>query len=113
MHKWEGCSIDDVKFLKDSHRHVFHVELKASVDDPDRELEFFMIQQMIDSAIYNLYRDQDSMGYFMLGSRSCEMIAKEIIDFLVKHYAIPSNTIRCTVFEDNENGGTVKWCRDS
>lgn len=111
MHNWANCPIDDVAFLKDSHRHIFHVEVVATVSHADRDIEFFMLQRLIDTAIYNLYNGESEMGYIELGSRSCEMIAKDIIDFLVIKYDLPSDEVTCSVFEDNENGGKVTWVR--
>jgi len=111
MHNWGNCHIGDVAFLKHPHRHIFHVELVASVNHADRDIEFFMLQRLIDSSIYNLYHGESDMGYIELGSRSCEMIAKDIIDILVTRYDLPSTEVTCSVFEDNENGAKVSWVK--
>lgn len=105
VHKWSKCSISSVAFLQNSHRHVFHVKTCLPVYH-DRELEFFTVQTEIDYIIGDLYGGGEP--YFILGDRSCEMVAKEIIkSYLKSHPQI--DWIRVEVSEDDENSAGVIW----
>ena len=108
-HKWGNCPHEDVAFLKNEHRHVFHVQTVLPVNHDDRDLEFFMVQNEIDKTIYDLY--DGNTVHLELGNRSCEMVAKEIIDGLRKTYDnLP--WIRVSVSEDDENSAGVMWEKD-
>ena len=37
-----------IKFLENEHRHIFKVEVTASVTHNDRELEFFLVKWALD-----------------------------------------------------------------
>jgi hypothetical protein len=106
FHQWKKCPIKAVGFLKERHRHLFHIDVgiqvrKSSKYDAklinNREVEFFMVQRAIDKKMKKLYGKQP----FEFGSRSCEQIATELGNELVKKY--PS-IIRVGVHEDGENG---------
>jgi hypothetical protein len=108
-HCWANCPIDDVAFLKNDHRHKFFVEVKVPVSHDDRDVEFFMFKGFLDRRIEVLY-PQDNNGIKILASRSCEMVAKEIMESMVSEEFNPEWLI-CSVFEDNENGAEVEWIR--
>lgn len=91
-HCWPECPIPEVAFLKNPHRHVFHITCKISVGHDDRELEIIMFKNSILSFLEKTYS-----GDF--GTRSCEQIAKIILKFYNLDY--------CQVLEDNENGAEV------
>jgi hypothetical protein len=89
-----------VLFLKDKHRHVFHVEAKIQVFHDDRELEFILVKRLLES---NMICKQ-----YDLGSMSCETIAKAFISQLQFVYGYSRN-IFIRVFEDGENGAEVEY----
>jgi hypothetical protein len=91
-HAWVNCPHEEVKFLRNAHRHIFYVTIKAPVNHNDRELEFFMVKKELDDFL-NKYP-------FDLGSKSCEIICCDILD---KFKYI--NFVR--VMEDNENGAEI------
>ena len=101
IHSWPDCPHEDVSFLRHPHRHVFHVTLKIKVSHDDRELEFIKVKRELENALAILYYDiyHKNEG---LGSKSCEMIAKEIGSFFA---SFPVHMI--SVFEDNESGAEV------
>lgn len=103
LHAWVLCPIEEVKFLRDQHRHIFHVEVTAMVEHSDRSIEFFVLKDQVDQIIEDLY---GSDRIKQLGSQSCEMIAKEILKGLLKVY--PDNIVSVSVSEDNENKATVR-----
>ena len=89
-HHWPDCPFDEVAFLRNPHRHVFHVKMKWKVDHNDRNMEFIMVKNFVDKYLNKNYHLQ------FLGAKSCEMIAEELgkefdADFV-------------SVYEDNENG---------
>jgi hypothetical protein len=108
IHKWSGCPHEEVSFLKTVHRHVFHVHTKLPVNHDDRDLEFFMVQREVYGIIRKLYGFET---VHLLGDRSCEMIAKEIVKELQTEYPY-IECIRVIVSEDGENSASVTWSQD-
>lgn len=96
-HKYPSAP-DEVAFLRNEHRHVFHVVATLDVHHSDRELEYFMVRNVIDKFIGN----DGQMNH-----KSCEMIAEDILEFLIQTY--PKRSIEVDVSEDNENGSVVKY----
>jgi len=89
IHAWPECPFKEVGFLKNPHRHIFHVEAKWKVTN-DRQIEFLMQKNMLNEFLLKKYHQKD------LGSASCERIAQDIISEL--HADVVS------VSEDDENG---------
>lgn len=87
MHRWENAP-DDVSFLRNIHRHVFHVRLVKSVSHEDRDIEFIQLKRRVDRYIYNM----GDLG-------SCEMIASDLLR------AFEADCVE--VSEDGENGAIV------
>lgn len=108
-HNWPEASKyagDEVQFLEARHRHTFHVLAELTVTESDREVEFFVFQNQVDSVIESWYgHDKDNLVY-NLGRRSCETIAEEIIRRLRVNFN-HRHTIKVEVWEDNEVGGRV------
>ncbi|MBU2072752.1 MAG: hypothetical protein KKA68_21165 [Gammaproteobacteria bacterium] len=100
VHRWVGCNIDKVSYLKDYHRHVFYFEARISVDELDRELEFISIQHQLVRFANSMLEDPVDV--------SCEMLADATVDYLCKEYG-SHRSYTVTVLEDNENGGIVSW----
>ena len=96
IHQWSKCPYDDVKFLKDPHRHIFHIECEKKVNHDDRDVEFIRFKREILDYLHDKYADGECCKF---GDMSCEMIAKE----LVQEYDLE----KCAVFEDNENDSVV------
>lgn len=96
FHQWPDAP-DEVSFLQNRHRHEFHFKAGFIVQDSNRELEFFLKQRDLSRALTNLYTFQ-GLG-FKFGSRSCEMIAEELLEELDAAY------VECS--EDGENGAVV------
>jgi hypothetical protein len=96
LHKWSKCPFEQVKFLRDEHRHIFWFECEKVVHHDDRDVEFIMFKREITKYLVDKYDDGECLKF---NNMSCEMIAKE----LVEKYDLE----RCSVFEDNENGAVV------
>lgn len=94
IHFWKGCDIEEVDFLANAHRHIFHITCKKKVNHDDRDIEIIMLKRQILDFLESKYGKVCEFG-----SRSCEMIAVELRDTFQLNY--------CSVLEDNENGAEV------
>lgn len=93
FHRWPAAP-DECAFLRDKHRHVFHVRMEWQVNHNDRDIEFITMKQKVDKHIQKLWAEQDLL------STSCEMIAEH----LFKEFGC----IRVEVSEDGENGAVYE-----
>ena len=88
----------EVSFLSDTHRHLFKIQLKKRVTHTDRDIEFIIFKRDVLNYLYtNYYFDSQRIHDF--GSKSCEMIATELLTEFDCEYV--------SVFEDGENGAEV------
>ena len=94
LHNWPNCNIEEVSFLKNEHRHIFHIELKKQVNHNDRDIEIIQLKRGVIKCIDNLYGTPA-----IFGSLSCESIASILVDI----FELDS----CSVIEDGENGACV------
>lgn len=90
-HRWSTAP-DDVAFLRNYHRHLFHVRLGVEVGHGDREVEFFQLKRQLATHLTETWAGR----YF---EASCEMIAQELLDKFTAAYV--------EVSEDGENGAAV------
>lgn len=90
IHRWSACPIEEVKYLRDPHRHVFHICCKKAVTHDDRQVEIIQLKHRISEWLDTLYQGHD------MGETSCEMLAKKIAQRFGLNY--------CSVLEDGENG---------
>lgn len=98
IHRWKKCPIDEVSYLKNYHRHVFHIEAKLTVNHADRDVEFIQLTHDIHLWLYNNYYSDEYKCLFF-DDNSCEMIANELVDVF--------NLDSCEVNEDGEGGALV------
>jgi len=92
FHRWKDAP-DEVAFLRDRHRHLFHVRVEWEVTHAEREREFFIEQRAAQQAAARLQGEPDSVEW------SCETWASRIMD--------ATGATRVEVSEDGENGATV------
>lgn len=97
LHRYVNAP-EEVKYLRDQHRHVFYVEVEMQVQSLERDLEFILVKSFIDEF---LAKHRFGLDY------SCEKMADEIIAILLNRYG--ERSIKCCVYEDNENGGCVYY----
>jgi len=94
IHNWPGVvdheDLMDVSFLKDPHRHIFHIKATKEVHHDDRDVEIIMLKRAITSHLETEYPDKQ------FGAKSCEMLARELSEYF--------NLSSCEVTEDDENG---------
>jgi hypothetical protein len=96
-HRWKDAP-EKVAFLRDWHRHVFHVKLSVRVEHADRAIEFFILKEKLDNVLQTEF-NQQRFEY------SCESIALKIIELMKADEGV--DVAMCEVSEDNENGATV------
>jgi len=99
VHQWNHCDLDQVMYLKDLHRHKFFFELHKQVFHDDRDVEFICFQYDVKQYLIQKYFS-DEIKCLNFQTRSCEMIAKE----LLLHF----NCEKVIVSEDNENGAIIE-----
>jgi hypothetical protein len=92
FHQWPNAP-DCVAFLRDVHRHIFHVKLGKEVVGDDREIEFIQLKWDVDKYLEKHYSGQEF-------SDSCEQIASELL--------IEFDASFVEVDEDGENGVRVE-----
>lgn len=89
----------EVQYLRNLHRHMFHYEVELEVFHDDRELEFIMVKHDIDT-----YLMDHSVGWDE--KTSCEQMAKYIGAWLQTKHGFDRD-LTVSIFEDNENGAKV------
>lgn len=99
-HRWEGAKGRHI-YLRHPHRHLFKGEAEIEVRDDDREVEFLELLDILEIDVVPLYRGD-------IGMSSCEHVAKGIAGILLSRYG-EDRSLRVSVFEDGENGATVRW----
>jgi hypothetical protein len=92
FHRWPDAP-DEVSFLRDRHRHMFHVLAFFKVTHEDRQLEFFIQQRAMNRIIANLLGDERNTTW------SCETWATQLLE--------ASGAMAVLVSEDGENGSLV------
>jgi len=99
-HNWPECPFDEVAYLRDPHRHMFHIKATKIVTHTDRDTEFIMLKHQVIEYLRNKYYN-NLMHCYEFGAMSCEMIASELF--------VEFGLIECEVSEDGENGATVTF----
>lgn len=91
---------DDVSFLANPHFHYFHFNIAIEVFENDRDIEFIQFSRWLQ----RLYSEENTLE---LNSKSCEMLAEELIDQIKQKY--PGRDIKADVSEDNINGAYLEY----
>lgn len=96
MHRWPNAPQElTERYLKNLHRHIFHVRAWREVNHNDRDVEFIAFKrEMIDYITFN----NPSVPVDLIND-SCETIAEK----LLKKFGLS----KCEVLEDGENGAVV------
>jgi hypothetical protein len=95
FHCWPSAP-QEVAFLRQLHRHEFHVTAFKKVNHSEREIEFILYKRRVDEAIVALNSTNDTTNWSC--ERWAEMIGHEVEADCVE------------VSEDGENG--ARWMRD-
>ena len=97
LHSWPECSIKEVSFLKEPHRHIFFICCKKKVEHNDRDVEIIRfkreVQYFLLSEFGKGHKNAEGCDF---GRMSCEDISLLLLEKFNLNY--------CSVLEDNENG---------
>jgi len=102
-HRWPSAP-KEVDFLRDSHRHIFHVTVWIFQSHDDREVEYIMAKRLLNKTIDEMVKEYDLLSG--LSSKSCEMMCSYIQTAFKKKYN--RSGVQVQVLEDNENGALLK-----
>lgn len=103
VHFWTHCPFEEVMYLREPHRHMFHIRAVKAVTHDDRDVEIIMLKNAIRDYLQKTFKsDQYDDLYF--GGMSCEQIAHDI--------AIKFELTSCYVLEDGENGAFIVMDED-
>ena len=95
----EDPRLEDVSFLANEHRHIFHFRVSIDVWHNDRDIEFIQFKRWLEG-LYN-------SSILVLNYKSCEMIADDLYVQIANKY--PGRSVIIEVSEDNENGCTITY----
>lgn len=99
IHKWPECPFDDVSFLKDSHRHIFHVRAEKVVIHDNRDIEIIKFKRKIEDYLRKITSKDKNIG-----AMSCEQLAEAIMSEF--------GCSEVEVSEDGENGAIARLISD-
>lgn len=91
--------LEDVAFLSNPHRHMFHFKVWIDVKHDNREIEFIQFKRWLER-IYGA-------NPYELYNKSCEMIARNLYKQINDRY--PDREVWIEVSEDGENGCLLKF----
>lgn len=98
LHRYADAPAE-VDYLAHPHRHIFWFKVSIEVRHNDRDIEFHLFQDWLES----LY-DARTLG---LDGRSCEMMAEELYGRITERY--PGRAVEIDISEDGENGAVLSW----
>lgn len=98
IHFWKDCNIQEVMFLKEPHRHIFHIQCEKKVDHLDRDIEFIQLKRDVEDYLFANYHEP-IIRCHNFAQMSCEMIARILKEKF--------NLCFVEVLEDNENGARI------
>lgn len=93
---------EDVAFLRDRHRHLFHFRLYFRVSHHNRDLEFFQQAQKVKQLLRSEFGEPCEFE-----NCSCEMVADWFLDRFQSE-----GCFKVEVSEDGENGSVVEIERE-
>lgn len=96
LHKYPNMPEDmsHVGFLANEHRHEFHCTVWVEVFHDNRDVEYIDLKRAL--------RERYDRGTVDMDYKSCEMMAREIAEFVLKRHG--DRYIKVEVLEDGENG---------
>lgn len=95
QHCWPSAP-DDVAFLRNPHRHIFHCRARLEVYHEDREVEFILLKRELEAR---------TLEWLCNESDSCEHMAIRILEYLQTRYAYRRAYV--WVSEDGENAAMI------
>lgn len=90
IHYWKDAKGDE-SFLKNPHRHIFHIIVYIEQFHNDRDIEYIAFKRWLNK------NASKKIDY-----KSCEMIAEDLARKIKRKYG--NRKLKIEVTEDNENG---------
>lgn len=114
IHCWKTCDINQVRFLKNEHHHEFTINVEIAVNHDDRDIEFIMLQQVVEGIIHTSYPNYNTEPSYKnyipytanLIGNSCEMMCDLVINKLIELYG--ERRIIVSVCEDGHYYGKIE-----
>ena len=100
LHCWPEAP-DEVFFLRNLHRHIFHVRARMNVSHLDREMEFILVKRQLEKYVKENFFE----GGISLGRKSCEEMAGMLMHHIAEKYN--RSMVLVEVSEDGENGAIM------
>ena len=101
IHCWPEAPLETY-YLRNPHRHIFHVEVEVDVKENDREIEFINLKHNVDRYLKQTVVSGELND---MGRTSCEEVANKLADWLRNVY--PQRDCYVEVTEDGENGARL------
>jgi hypothetical protein len=98
FHVWKDAP-NIFAYLRNTHRHEFHVEVGVHVELSNREVEFHELRLRVDDFLKH--------SYPLTIELSCELMASQIAAFLRQSFKYDVTYVE--VSEDGECGGRVRY----
>lgn len=97
VHAWPECPYPEVAYLRNPHRHVFHIRAYL-LTTGDRAVEILRFQHKLKNYLEKTYATP-GRNELDFQNRSCEQLAHELLHRFGLH--------ACDVLEDGENGAWI------
>lgn len=100
------CEQEDSAYIVNQHRHVFTACSEVQLLCSDKNLDSDRIRILISECLNNF---DTQRGCIVIGVMNCEMIARYIYGHICDNIKEPDKRyLNITVYEDGQNGASVK-----
>lgn len=106
LHRWPTAH-DSRAYLRDMHRHLFHVTVIIPVSHNERDVEFHDLAEMVRRLILQDIATDFRDGLAHFGERSCETLAEQLGGLLQEFHNITPH--RITWSEDGEFAAELRY----
>jgi hypothetical protein len=104
FHQWKDAP-EEVDYLRNVHRHMFHFKVGLEVFSNDREVEFHILKNFLLEMVGHDF--SLTMNKEIGEGESCEKIAESVRDILQQEYGL-RRALDIEVSEDGECGVSLK-----
>jgi|WetSurMetagenome_2_1015567.scaffolds.fasta_scaffold943176_2 hypothetical protein len=101
FHRWADAP-ERFAYLRNLHRHVFHVKVSCVVHHADRDIEFINFKMILQDQVRSRVEDQTRSE---VSGWSCEQWCSYIM-------SLDSRITSVEVYEDGENGASLSLERE-
>lgn len=110
LHHWPEAEGNEA-YLKYPHRHMFHYLIKIEQFHNNRDVEYLEWRRKLNYVFECSLNRKNEVQDF--GSKSCETLANECLNYIKEHPEFDKRSIVVSVFEDGENGAEVTYTPDA